>query len=267
MKHIIQQPVKIFTVIFSLLKCFEISAVDEFLQTDARSLALGRVRALSEELVNPANLSFSSEKEIGLTVFNHFEMSELNTATLYWKCPNSKIDFGTKFVTFGYSDYRISSWQGFLSKKIFSNLAIGIQLETIMQSSILEEDSRYFLSSGIGISYRLNERFDLSVLGENVLTTYETKPWRWMAGIRYHLSNEAVVLMETATGKIVPFAFSVGLEYAFSESFFLRSGYDSQGKAPSFGIGYQWNKWKIDVGFSLHQVLGISSGASVSYEL
>jgi hypothetical protein len=243
------------------------SATGEFFHTDARSLALGNVCALSEELVNPANLSFSSGKAIGLSVFNRFEMSELNTASLYWKCPNPAVDFGTKLASFGYSDYRISQLQGHLAKKLSSAFSIGLQMNYFFQSSVLEEDNRHFLSSGLGLHYRINDRIDLAALGEDLLSTFDEKPWKIHAGISYRLTDEVIILFETVSGYDLPFAFSAGLEYAILQQVFLRSGYDSRGKTPSFGLAYQWSKWKVDLGFSIHNILGISSLIGVSYEL
>jgi len=204
---------------------------------------------------------------VGLDVWNRFAMSELNTAIVHWKFPNPLVDFGAKLASFGYSDYRISQFQGHFAKKLFNGFSLGVHLNYFLQSSVLEESDRHFLSSGIGIYYRMNNKIDWAVSGEHLLSTFDKKPWSIHAGMRYLLTNEAILFFETATDYEKPFSFSAGLEYAVLQQVFLRSGYSSFGKTPSFGLGYVWEKWKIDVGFSVHNILGISSVIGVIYKL
>ena len=267
MKFVIQKTKKTFAMVLFLSYFFSVHAAGELLSSDARSFSLGNVQALSESLLNPAQLSFSKKQSLGVDVWNRFVMSDLNTVAMLWKCPNPVVDFGVKLTSFGYSDYRISQLQGHFAKKLFNVFSIGVNLNYIFQSSVLEENNRHFVSSGIGIYYRMNDKIDWAASGEHLLSTFDEKPWALHAGMRYMPSKDAVLLLETSYDHEKTLFFSAGLEYAILQQFFLRSGYSSLGKTPSFGLGYSWKKWKVDVGFSIHNVLGMSSIIGVNYEL
>ena len=254
-------------MVFLLSYFLPVHATGELLSSDARAFSLGNVQSLSESLVNPAQLSFSEKQLLGVDVWNRFVMSDLNTVAMYWKCPNPVVDFGAKLASFGYSDYRVSQLQGHFAKKLFNAFSIGVSLNYVFQSSVLEENNRHFLSSGIGIYYRMNNKINWAASGEHLLSTFDEKPWALHAGMRYLLNKDAVLLLETSYDYEKTVSFSAGLEYAILQQVFLRSGYSSLGKTPSFGLGYSWKKWKIDVGFSIHNILGISSIVGINYEL
>jgi hypothetical protein len=242
-------------------------ATDAWFSTEARSFSLGNIRAIGDERLNPAAISFAEGKQIGLSVFNRFQMSELNTANLSYFHPNKYLDAGFRLTSFGYEDYRILQLQGGFSKKIIPDLSIGIQLNYRHIRTRWEEDSQSGFSSGLGIYYRLNEKLDLALLGENLLSTSRLETWRWQAGLQYCASESVALFFETGYNKEKVFRFSVGAEYSILEQFHIRSGYDSVHGMPSFGMGYAWNRWQVDVGFSFHSVLGISSVIGVKYKL
>lgn len=244
-----------------------VSGIGEIQSWDARSFSLGKIHALSDALSNPARLSFSDQKSIGLNVWNRFAMNELNTVDVHLKYPNRWVDAGAKFSTFGYSDYRLSQLQGLFSKKIRPDLAMGIHLKFLHESSIVEESDQEELSAGFGLFYRLNEQINFAFSGENLLATFKTKQWEIHLGGNYQMLDHAALFLETSGGKETNFQVSVGFEYAIMQDFLLRSGYCSLGKTPSFGLGYQWNKWRVDVGFALHNVLGMSSVIGINYML
>jgi hypothetical protein len=267
MKKIIPQVFKNLLILFFVFFSQTSLAVSELFFMDARSFALGNVHALSDELLNPASISFSEQRQTGISVLNRFQMKELNTANLYLKYPNKWLDAGIKFSTFGYEEYRFSQMQVSFAKKIVPNLSLGIQLAYLNESSILEENAPHSFTSGLAVYYRLNEGIDLTLLGENLLHTSDNNPVGGYAGMKYQPFENSVLLLEIVYGKEIPFNFSVGFEYEILNQFTLRAGFRSNPKTPSFGIAYQWNKWTVEAGFSFHSVLGVSSLIGVNVEL
>ncbi|MDR2806486.1 MAG: hypothetical protein LBB85_12810 [Dysgonamonadaceae bacterium] len=254
-----------FFVVF-LLSFQGVCASDAWLSTGARSFSLGNIHSVGDEWLNPAAVSFTEGKQIGLSVFNRFQMNELNTGGCYFAFPNKYLDAGVRFSTFGYEEYRLTQLQGSFAKKIRTNLAIGIQLNYRHTRSHWEEDSQGGFSSGLGIYYRLNEQVDLALLGENLLCFSDEDVWRWLAGLQYRVSESVAFFLETGYDREKTFRFSAGVDYAIFEQFHIRSGYDSDSGMPAFGVGYNWNRWQVDVGFSFHSVLGMSSIIGVMYK-
>jgi outer membrane receptor protein involved in Fe transport len=248
--------------------CFQVSfAANHLFISDARAFSLGNIRSLSDELINPARISFSQQKEIGIAVLNHFQLSELNTANLYFKYPNQYLDAGVKFSTFGFEDYRISQIQFGFSKKIHSSFALGIHLTGLSEYSLHNENSRYFLSASIGFYYIVNEDLHFTGLAENCIETFDENKLLLSSGIKYLIAENSIFYLETQYEKENRFNFSLGFEYDILEQFNIRTGIQTNPKIPSLGITYKWEKWDIDAGFSFHSTLGISSMISVRFKL
>jgi opacity protein-like surface antigen len=263
MKNFNPKPAFLF---FVFLFSFRISfASDTWFSTGARSFALGNIRAVGDEWLNPAAVSFVDGKQIGLSALDRFRMSELTTGELSFAYPNRRLDAGFRLTTFGYSDYRLTQLQGNFAKKIRPNCSLGLQINYRSVHSRWEESSKDGFSAGLGLYYRLNEQVDLALLGEHLLRFSEQETERWQAGLQYRMSTALVLFIETAYDRKTRFRFSAGADYAFSESLHIRSGYDSDRGMPAFGAGYAWNRWQVDTGFALHSVLGVSSMIGVKY--
>lgn len=244
-----------------------ISATDYLVSHDIRSFTLGDIHALSEELLNPAALSFSGTTEAGLTVFNRFNMKELNTASLYLKYPNRWLDGGSKLSVFGYKDYQIIYLQIALAKKVHSSLSLGIHFNYLNESSILKENREGYYSSHFGAWYVPCEKINLALLIENLLSSTNKNPVNGYLGIKY-LPLESIFFL--AEGKYLNqkhFSFSLGLEYLINKQFILRSGFQVNPELPSFGITYLFGRWNLSTGFSFHTILGINSSIGISVGL
>lgn len=234
--------------------------------TDVRSFSLGNVHALSNEVVNPAALSFNDSGGVGVLVLNQFMMKELNTVSLYGMYPNRLLDAGLAISYYGYEDYQVLQGQVGLSKKVFDCLSIGVNIVYSHLSSILEEEDKSYLFADIGLRYQVQESLFLVFLAENVLRTQKDKLWRYFLGASYNITDDLAVVGELSYGYHEKFNISLGLEYELLDAFLLRGGFHSDAKSPSFGLAYHIGAWQIDAGFSLHSSLGMSSMIGMSYD-
>ena len=254
----------IFFLFFSSFSCSAF-AIGELISTDARSFALGNLHALSQSYINPAWYSFQTNSQLGISILNQFEMKELNTIHLYGNYPNKYLDAGLAFSHYGYEDYQINQIQTGISKKVLTGLSIGINFVYYQENSIWKEKANNQLSSDIGICYQLNESFELAFLADHILHTFPDKLWNIHGGMTYKAVEGCSLLLEANYGAAKRFNLSFGIEYELAELFNLRAGVQTATKTPSFGIAYQWHQWKIDTGFALHPVLGVSSIIGLSY--
>ncbi|GHT04394.1 hypothetical protein AGMMS49525_10700 [Bacteroidia bacterium] len=217
------------------------------------------MRALSDELLNPAQIAITNQRETGLSVFNRFQMSELNTGCVYLKYPNHWLDVGAKVSAFGYEDYQLLSGQVSFAKKVFANLALGVHIAVVNENSILEEASKTYFASGLGAYWYWNERFDWAFLVENALGNVPDEPVKWFVGCKYRPIEFAAVVLEGSYNQTSHFNLTIGLEYEILGQFSLRSGMMTATGTPNFGVGYRWKQWQVDIGFALHPELGTSS--------
>jgi hypothetical protein len=232
---------------------------------DARALALGNIKALSRNLSNPAYLPFKGRKEFGASVYNRFRMKELNTMSIYTMIPNRMIDAGFLFSTYGYDEFRLLQGQASLAKKLSSCFSIGMNLIYLNENSILEPESKSYLSAGVGLYYRINESFEAAFTMENLLHTNSPFSTLYNAGILYRLLPTCNVLIETGSDFGKYFDVKAGIEYEIAGQFAVRAGFKTQPKTPSIGFAYAGTQWKTEVAFLLHPVLGVSSAISIAY--
>ena len=232
---------------------------------DARSLALGNTKALSQNLSNPAYLSFTNQKEFGASVYNRFGMKELNTMSAYCLVPNRTIDAGFLFSTYGYEEYRLLQGKISLAKKLSSNFSIGTNVTYLNENSMLEPESKNYLSADIGLYYRINELLEAAFTSENLLHTSNSFQSFCNVGILYRLLPDCNILLETASDFNEYFEVKAGIEYKIAGQFVVRTGFRSQLKVPSIGFAYVGTQWKTDIAFLLHPVLGLSSAIGIAY--
>ncbi|MDR1631503.1 MAG: hypothetical protein LBR97_01220 [Dysgonamonadaceae bacterium] len=232
---------------------------------DARALALGNIKALSRGLSNPAYLAFKAQKELGASVYNRFRMKELNTMSIYALIPNRAIDAGFLLSTYGYEDYRILQGQVNLAKKLSSSFSIGTNLTCVNENSILEPGSKNYFSAGAGFYYCINESFEVAFTTENLLHTSNPFPVICDLGINYRLLPDCFVLIETGYDFRKYLEVKIGIEYEIAGQFSVRAGFRNQPKTPSMGFAYTGTRWKTEVAFLLHPILGLSSAIGVVY--
>jgi hypothetical protein len=232
---------------------------------DVRALALGNIKALSQSLSNPAYLSFKGQKEFGVSVYNRFMMKELNTMSIYAMIPNKAIDAGFLFSTYGYDEYRLLQGQASLAKKLSSCFSIGTNLTYLNENSILEPESKSYLSADVGLYYRINELFAAAFTTENLLHTNSPFSAFYNVGILYRLLPTCNVLIETGSDFRKYFDVKAGIDYEIADQFAVRAGFKTQPKIPSIGFAYTGTRWKTEVAFLLHPVIGVSSAISIIY--
>jgi len=232
---------------------------------DARALALGNIKALSRNLSNPAYLAFTKQKEWGASVYNRFGMKELNTMSVYTLVPNRMINAGFLFSTYGYEEYRLLQGKISLAKKLSSRFSIGTNVTYLNENSILEPESKNYLSADVGLYYCINELFEAAFTSENLLHTSNSLHSICNVGILYRLLPDCNILLETGSDFNKYFEAKAGIEYEIVGQFAVRTGFRTQLKVPSIGFAYIGTQWRTDVAFLLHPVLGLSSAIGISY--
>ena len=58
-----------------------------------------------------------------------------------------------------------------------------------------------------------------------------------------------------------------GFEYEAAEKFWLRGGFSTGNSSFSFGLGYKIKPALIDISFSSHEKLGITSSVSIIFNI
>jgi len=98
------------------------------------------------------------------------------------------------------------------------------------------------------------------------LNDIEYVPSVFRLGVLYSLSKNVEMMMEVEKDLIYDFNIKAGINYQPIENFSIRAGFGSAGKQFHLGLAYTFGEFTIHGSASVHQQLGISSAAEVSYQ-
>ena len=239
---------------------------EEVKTIDVRTLSLGQMKALSQGLSNPAYLSFTERKQIGVSVLNRFEMKELSTRSVFGLFPNRLLDMSFHLSMFGYDEYQLIEGQAGFAKKLSPGFSIGTSVSYLTKNSILEEKIQSYLQADVGFLWKINEAFEWALTTENLLHTRNTQASYCFSGVKYQLMPTTGVLLESGydfTNKLI--SASAGIEYEIVNQFMVRGGFRNNLKMTSLGFAYKLEHWNVETAFLFHSALGVSGGISVAY--
>jgi len=238
---------------------------EETKSVDVRALSLGQIKALSQGLANPSYLPFSERKHIGISVYNRFEMSELNTKSVYCLIPNRLLDMSFSLSAFGYDEYQLLEGRAGFAKKLSQDFSIGASVSYLSKNSILEENVQSYLHADIGFLWRINDSFEWALTTENLIHTKNSQPSYCFTGVKYQLIPTTNILLESGYDFQNQFSISAGFEYEIVRQLTVRGGYRSNPKMPSLGFAYNSEQWNVETAFLFHPTLGLCSGIAVGF--
>ena len=260
------QVIKIVFLFLFICKFHVAYSFEETKSNDVRTLSLGQIKALGQGLTNPSYLSFLEQKQIGISVFNRFEMKELSTRSIYGLIPNRLLDMSFHLSMFGYDEYQLIEGQAGFAKKLSQGFSIGTTVSYITENSILKEKNQTYLYADISFFWRINDSFEWALTTENLIHTRNSQPSYYFTGVKYQLIPTTCILLETGYDIKNQFSVSTGFEYEIVRQLMVRGGFRNNPKAPSLGFAYKNERWSVETAFLFHSALGVSSGISVGYQ-
>jgi len=265
MKMYFFRGIKIFFLFLFISKFQCAYPFDETRSIDIRALSLGQMQSLSQGVLNPAYLPFLESKQIGVSVFDRFEMKELSTQSIFGLIPNRLLDMSFHLSMFGYSDYQLIEGQAGFAEKLSQRFSIGTSISYLIENSILEDSPQTYLQADVSFFWRISDAFDWALTTENLLHTRNSQPIACFSGVNYHLAPATCVIVESGYDSQNRFNLSAGLEYEIIKQLTVRGGFRNNLQTPSLGFAYKMEHWNIETVFLFHQALGLSSGISVEY--
>jgi len=238
---------------------------DEVRSADVRALSLGQLKALSRGLVNPAYLPFSERKQIGVSVFNRFEMKELSTRSIFGLLPNRLLDMNIRLSVFGYDEYQLIEGQAGFAKKVLNEFSIGTSVSYITEKSILNEQNQTCLLADLSFLWRINDAFEWALTTENLIHTQNSQTSFCFTGVKYQLAPTVCVMLESGYDFQNSFSVSAGFEHEIVKELTVRCGFRNNLQTPSLGFAFQIEHWNIDTAFLFHPDLGVSGGIAAVY--
>ncbi len=219
---------------------------------------------------NQALLAFNNSPECGINYENRFGIRELGTRTAGIIIPAGKASAGVAWSRFGYSDFRRDAAVLACGLKLSEKIAAGVQIDYFSERTSGEYDHSQCITFETGIialpSEKISIGFHLFNPVPNTLRK-NSKPVTLVAGGGINLNKGlfASAELEMSSGMIP--VFRTGFEYETVRDLILRAGFSTGNNSFCFGTGYQAGSIIMDIGFATHEILGVTSSASIIFKI
>ena len=269
MKRIITQ----LTFFPLLLSCF---AGNENHITGARSAGMGNASVTLPDIWstyhNQAGLAWMEHFTGGIYYNSMFSIPELSTKYIALALPTAHGTFGLSTNYFGYTAYNEMKTGLAFGKSFGPIFAAGVQLNyqrMHFQEEIYGSSNTVTIEGGV-----LAKITDEIVLGSHIFNPTNAKladydderiPTIIRIGAAYIFSTKVIWCIEAEKNIDFEPVFKTGVEYHPVDMFYLRGGLRTNPTTHSFGLGFNYKSFQIDIAAARHYVLGFTPHVSVLY--
>ena len=218
---------------------------------------------------NQANLAFSN-LSAGFNYENRFGIKELGTRSAGVSIPYGKASIGAVYSYFGYPDFKRHSAGLACGLKLSDKIAAGAQVDYYSERTFGEYSNHEAVTFEAGLLLMPDENIRVGIHLFNPVPNSLRKsflPSRLRVGAGMNLGAAlfagAEAEMSTGGSMIV----RMGFEYETMKKLWIRGGFSTDNTAFSFGLGYLMNFVRMDLGFVTHEKLGVTSSASLIFEI
>jgi hypothetical protein len=219
---------------------------------------------------NQALLTLNSSFSFGINYQNRFNISELGTRSAGFVIPAGKACLGMLYSHFGYNDFARHTAGLACALKLSEKISAGIQTDFFAEKTPGEYNERKSLTFEAGILIMPSEKISLGLhifnpVPNSLRKSYLPSSIKAGAGIYLNRSLFAGAEAEISMGKNI--VLKTGMEYETGKNFRIRGGFSSENTSFSFGIGYLIKFAQLDLGFTTHERLGVTTSASIIFQL
>lgn len=107
----------------------------------------------------------------------------------------------------------------------------------------------------------VNKRLSLSVLA-GTRPWDDNRPWRMHVNALFSPSRGLLTAVELESEEAL--RFRMGVEYCYRDHFFIRAGMATAPLVLTFGVGFHYEGYRIDLGVESHNTLGLTPQISLA---
>ncbi|MBI5010397.1 MAG: hypothetical protein HZB98_12280 [Bacteroidia bacterium] len=215
---------------------------------------------------NQALLAGNNSFSFGINYDNRFNINELGTRTVGLIIPSGRASLGVIYSNFGYADFRRDMTGVACGLKLSEKLSAGAQVDYFAELAPGEYEDTHIISGEAGIVFSAAENTTIGFHVFNPVPNSVRKssmPLTLRTGAGTMLNKLLFVGAEAEMSSVNSIILRMGFEYEAAKKFFLRSGFCTEYNSFSFGFGYRVKFVKMDLAFTTHEKLGITSSASL----
>ena len=148
---------------------------------------------------------------------------------------------------------------------------MGVQLSYLLLRIAGEYGSKSALSGTIGLFAKLSNsvEFGFRLINPNraplAKEQDERFPTQLTFGIAYRLSKKVSLFTELAKETAAAASINTGIEYEIQNALAIRMGYSSLPATTSFGFGFAFRRWRVDLASIFMGEIGLTSSIGMTY--
>jgi len=252
-------------------------AQDEASLTDATSQGKGGTSvatpAVWSSFSNQGALGYYDRKTITVHQENRFTIKELNVSGLAVALPTRPGTIAVAFSRYGYKSFSESRAILAIGRRFWPSFAAGVAIGL----HHLRIGEGYGNASATtveaGILYSPTQRLAVGVhLFNPTMEKVGHAPGRSLpagitAGLDYRLPQGVLTSVSATQRNDTDTEINLGVEATLSKEVKLRAGYSSQPDKLSFGVGYEYHTFSLDLAIATNNPLGVSGYVSVAYHI
>jgi len=215
-------------------------------------------------------LAYNSSFSAGVNYENRFGIPELGTCAAGLIIPAGKSSIGVIYSNFGYPEFRRNMGGISCGMPLGKNVSAGVQVDYFSEIVPGEYDKIRILTFEAGAAFNLSEKVTAVIHLFNPVPNSIRKsslPSTLTAGTGINLSETLFAGAEVEMSTNENLCVRTGFEYEAAKRFWIRGGFSTENSSFSFGLGYLLKSMKIDLSFSTHERLGVTSSVSLVFKI
>lgn len=219
---------------------------------------------------NQASLAYYKVTSAGFNYENRFGIKELGTRTAAVSVSEAKTTLAAVYSHFGCTDFKRELAGLACGIKLSENVAAGVQVDYFSNKTYGEYDNYQSVTFEAGIIINPSEVTKVGVHVFNPVPNSVRKnslPLILRVGGSTCLSKNLITALESEISTGRNLILRTGLEYEVAEKFLMRCGFSTDNNSFGFGLGYLVKFVLIDFSFTTHDRLGITSSASLIFNI
>ncbi len=219
---------------------------------------------------NQSLLAYNRSFSAGVNYENRFGIAELGTCTTGMIFTAGKSSVGILYSHFGYPEFRRNMGVISCGMPLSKNISAGVQVDYFSEILPGEYDNLRLVTFEAGAAFNLSDKVIAAIHFFNPVPNSFRKsivPSTLTAGAGMELGKTLFAGAEAEMSTGEKLIIRTGFEYEAAKKFWIRGGFSSENSSFSFGLGYLLKSLKIDLGFSTHDRLGVTSSASLIFKI
>lgn len=219
---------------------------------------------------NQAILADINSISAGINYENRFGMKELSVKSAAVIVPTGRAVIGGMYSNCGFSGFNRHSGLLACGMQLSDKISAGTQIDFFSENTPLDYSKSNIMTFEAGLLMKPKENLRIGIHVFNPVRSMTGRmelPSRITLGAGMLLGNSLFAGAETEMNSDNRFCFRAGFDYESMKRFRIRGGFSTENTSFAFGIGYLFDFLKIDLGFTTHEALGITSSASMIFIL